>query len=221
MFVFSLALPPSFFFFFTPFHFFFFSQPVSANLLIGEGRAEKVKRIKFRRGTNHCTRRTHVWMWTAHARLTQGLHLGRHKVAVGCEYRTRSVCLHQMTDRVRGPLHQSTPALSIRRRSAYSGAKSFPMAAPPNRINAMSNADKLLLNRPAPASKVPTLHRLPQTRIVRLMEVSTGAPEGLLLPNRPPGIQAPSLLNLFSCHPLNRLSVRMLVSTAVPLIRGR
>lgn len=129
MFVFSLASPPPFFF--NPLSFLFFSQPVSANLLIGEGRAEKVKRIKFRRGTNHCTRRTHLWMWTAHARLTQGLHLGRHKVAVGCEYRTRSVRLHQMTDRVRGPLHQSTPALSIRRRSAYSGAKSFPMAAPP------------------------------------------------------------------------------------------
>lgn len=102
-----------------------------------------------------------------------------------------------MTNGMQGsPLVHS--ASSILRCSVYSAAKSFPTAAVQHRINVMSNADKLLLNRSAPASKGP-----PQDQLPLCLDRSTNGalrrgPQGPLTTKQAPRESSPPFSP--SCH---------------------
>lgn len=110
-------------------------------------------------------------------------------------------------------------ASSILRCSVYSAAKSFPTAAVQHRINVMSNADKLLLNRSAPASKGP-----PQDQLPLCLDRSTNGalrrgPQGPLTTKQAPRESSPPSLPPVISKSLNHFSIRMVVLTYTSLIR--
>lgn len=110
-------------------------------------------------------------------------------------------------------------ASSILRCSVYSAAKSFPTAAVQHRINVMSNADKLLLNRSAPASKGP-----PQDQLPLCLDRSTNGalrrgPQGPLTTKQAPRESSPPSLPPVISKSFNHFSIRMVVLTYTSLIR--